>query len=360
MSIQSIEGFELPSATRQLCGILDVLCPMHVLISATGHMRHVGPTLRKLRPDDEFVGSRFLEMFEVHRPRHMTTMQQVLLSTHSKLHMRFRDAPCTGFQGVVVPSPEGQDVILNLSFGISVLDAVQDYRLTSADFAATDMTVEMLFLVEAKSAAMSASRNLNARLQSAKVAAEEQAFTDTLTGLKNRRAIGSILSQIAVQESGFALMQLDLDYFKSVNDGLGHAAGDHVLRCVAQILTEETRETDEVVRMGGDEFVLIFRDAVTRRKLTSIATRIIERINEPIQIDGNKSQISASIGITHRHGRGSSDFNMILAEADQALYNCKRNGRGQFEFYDVADKDVDSRDVRLGSINDETKKSGSP
>jgi len=76
---------------------------------------------------------------------------------------------------------------------------------------------------------MEASRTLNQRLQGAKIAAEEQAFTDTLTGLKNRRALNLVLARLSEAKVPFTVMQLDLDYFKAVNDTYGHAAGDHVL-----------------------------------------------------------------------------------------------------------------------------------
>lgn len=317
---------------QRLSGALDILCPMHLCVSPTGHIRHVGPTLQKLRPDLTWSNMRFLEVFDLQRPRNITTMQQVLAINALKLHMKFRDRPRTTLQGIVVDMPQGDGAIINLSFGISILDAVGDYKLTSSDFAATDMAIEMLYLVEAKSAAMEASRTLNHRLQTAKIAAEEQAFTDTLTGLKNRRAVDHVLPRVIEAGRGFALMQLDLDFFKPVNDSMGHAAGDYVLQQVAKILTEETRQDDDVVRIGGDEFVLIFQGDIPKEKLITLAERIITRIKEPITFQGKDIQVSASIGITTGRGRGAAPEH-ILNEADLALYACKDNGRGQFAFF---------------------------
>ena len=184
------------SVVEQMIPILDVLCPMHAVVDASGHIRHVGPTLQKLRPDAPMAAERFLELFELRRPRNVRTMTDLLASSGMKLHLRFRDAPATSFKGVLMPLPEGEGALFNLSFGISVLDAVRDYELLSCDFAATDLAIEMLYLVEAKSAAMEASRKLNIQLQSAMIAAEEQAYTDTLTGLKNRRAMDHILDRL--------------------------------------------------------------------------------------------------------------------------------------------------------------------
>ena len=172
----------------QLADLLNQLSPMLLLIDPTGHIERVGATLQKLRPDQPMQGRRFLELFQLTRPHAIGTMSDLIDRAGVALHLQFRDEPATQLKGILVPLPDGQGALVNLSFGISVLDAVQDYALTSADFPVTDLTIEMLYLVEAKSAAMEASRKLNSRLQGAMIAAEEQAFTDTLTGLKNRRA----------------------------------------------------------------------------------------------------------------------------------------------------------------------------
>ena len=177
---------------------------------------------------------------------------------------RFRDSGCTsacatarapGFRGLAVPL-DGGGVLINLSFGMTVVEAVRDHRLTDADFAPTDLAMELLYLVEAKTAVMQELRDMNRRLEGAKTAAEEQALTDTLTGLRNRRAMDMALSRLMLRGTPFGLMHLDLDFFKAVNDTLGHAAGDHVLRQVARVLRVQMRGGDTVARMGGDEFVV--------------------------------------------------------------------------------------------------------
>ncbi len=111
--------------------------------------------------------------------------------------------------------------ILSQSFGIALQSAIKRYRLTPQDFAPTDLAPEMLYLIEANQAAMSASRSLTERLQGAKMLAEEQAHSDTLTGLRNRRSLERILDHLAQTNESFSLIQIDLDYFKSVNDTLG-------------------------------------------------------------------------------------------------------------------------------------------
>ncbi|APX11911.1 GGDEF domain-containing protein [Tateyamaria omphalii] len=315
---------------------LDVLCPMHVILGPTGHVVHVGATLQKLRPDAKMVGRRFLEIFDLKRPRAITTMDALRAAAGTKLHLQLRDAPKTEVKGLLVPGlSEGQSIV-NLSFGISVVDAVSDYALTSADFAATDLTIEMLYLVEAKSAAMEASRKLNLRLQGAMIAAEEQAFTDTLTGLKNRRAMDHVVARHVDWGTRFGLMQIDLDWFKAVNDTLGHAAGDHVLQTVARVMVEETRDSDTVARVGGDEFVIILPHAKSGEAMEGIGRRIIERLSRPIPFQGEVCKISASIGSAIYDPVSEQTVAEVMDDADVALYASKNGGRGQQTSYTPA------------------------
>ncbi|MCR8828151.1 GGDEF domain-containing protein [Pseudosulfitobacter koreensis] len=319
--------------TQNMPAVLDMLCPMYVMINRTGHITHVGPTLRKLRPEMAWGGARFLEVFALKRPRAVTSVTDLRDHAGIKLHLQLRDAPATELKGVAVKCGAEDALIVNLSFGISVVDGVQTYDLTHADFAPTDLATEMLYLVEAKSTAMEAWRKLNLRLQGAKIAAEEQAFTDTLTGLKNRRAVDHVMARALQRDSQFALMQLDLDFFKRVNDTLGHAAGDHVLQTVARIMVDETRSEDTVARLGGDEFVIVLpgvRDAAALRR---IGSRMIKRLEMPIPFEGRECCISASIGTVFFEPGSGANMRTLLDDVDVALYASKRTGRGRQTFY---------------------------
>ena len=320
---------------------LDVLCPMHLVLSEDGEVVHAGPTVQKLRPDISLVGRSFLDVFDLKRPRAIKTMARLIDTAGTKLHLQLRDEPRTEIKGVLVASSEPGHSIVNLSFGISVVDAVADYALTSADFAATDLTVEMLYLVEAKSAAMDASRKLNLRLQGAMIAAEEQAFTDTLTGLKNRRAMDHVLSRHIDWGTRFGLMQIDLDWFKAVNDTLGHAAGDHVLQTVARIMVEETRESDTVARVGGDEFVIVLPFAKDATALEIIGQRIIDQLSCPITFQGQVCNISASIGTAIYDPGSRQTVAEIMDDADVALYASKNRGRAMQTLYEPSLRNKD-------------------
>ncbi|SMX33201.1 Diguanylate cyclase DosC [Actibacterium lipolyticum] len=305
------------------------LMPMHVMIDPAGDIRAIGPTLQKMRPSEQMVGRKFLDVFAPRRPRNVSTLEQLLMAEGERLQLSFRQPPQTDLKGLIIHLGDDIGALVNLSFGISVVDAVADYGLTVGDFAITDLTVEMLYLVEAKTAVMDESHKLNQRLQGAKNEAEEQAFTDTLTGLKNRRAMDHQLIQLIDDGRPFALMHLDLDYFKKVNDTYGHAAGDHVLQHVARVLVDETRSTDTIVRAGGDEFVLIFEGLIDTKRLNAIAYRIIAKLEQPITFNSHPCEISASIGTTISSSYDAPEIEKMLYDADAALYASKRAGRAR-------------------------------
>jgi diguanylate cyclase (GGDEF)-like protein len=323
------------SKVDDLCDILDtldVLCPMHLRLDAVGKITHAGPTVAKLYGEQTIVGNRFLEAFELNRPHSITSMETLLAAAGKKLHLKKRVEPQTGLKGVLMPCSDG-GAIVNLSFGISILDAVQEYSLSASDFAATDLTIEMLYLVEAKSAAMEAHRKLNQRLQGAKIAAEEQAYTDTLTGLKNRRALDHILPRMVEDRTPFGLLHVDLDFFKEVNDTKGHAAGDVVLQHVAKVLVDSSRGDDVVARVGGDEFVLVINGTIDPEILGRICTRIIKEVERPVAYKDSLCKVSASVGIAIYDGSGEVSSEQLMDDADVALYASKRDGRATFTLY---------------------------
>lgn len=309
-------------------GSAGQLMPMHLLVGKTGHITSVGPTLARLRPESALVGKRLLEVFEMRRPRRgLRDYYELCSVAGQKIHLQFRDSPQTALKGMIAELPGGGGLLINLSFGISLVDAVRQYGLSNSDFAATDLAVELLYLFEAKTAVMNEMRRLNARLQSARAAAEEQATTDALTGLSNRRAMDELLRNLVENQASFGLMHLDLDYFKSVNDTFGHAAGDAVLQAASTILCEETRKDDTVARVGGDEFVLIFDKLTNEEMLMKIAGRIVTRLEEPVLYQGQTCQISGSIGITTSRMYSELDAHRMQSDADCALYESKRRGR---------------------------------
>lgn len=312
--------------------VLERLMPMYLWVGATGHIRAAGPTLAKLADGQPLEGSFLFDRFVVEKPRAVDDMERLRGLFGQKLVMTMAGQPDTMLRGLALPLPEGQGALFNLSFGIAVADAVREHRLTNADFAPTDLTVELLYLTEVKAAVMGELGALNRRLQAARAASEAQALTDALTGLANRRALDAELAQatlLACRGAGdFALLHLDLDYFKRVNDSFGHAAGDAVLVEVASILREETRKSDTVARVGGDEFVIILRGEGSASHAARIGERIISELERPILYENSPCLISGSIGVTLSNFYAMPTVEQMQADADAATYGSKAAGRG--------------------------------
>lgn len=306
------------------------LMPMHLTLSKTGVITGAGPALQKVCALPDLIGQTFDAVFHLKRPASLAAFDTI---TGARLRLCLARPPGTDFKGQAVPltrAPDGGDGwLLNLSFGISVAEAVQTHALNSADFAQTDLTVEMLYLIEAKTAVLHELRQMAMRLERARSRAATEAMTDILTGLGNRRALDTEMQNLLASDQHFALMHLDLDFFKQVNDTHGHAAGDYVLTRVADVLRAETRRGDTVARIGGDEFVLLLPGLTDLRVIDKISTRIIAAVEEPIAVNDALCEISASIGaiLSHQYDLPSPD--LLLAEADRALYTSKRAGRGR-------------------------------
>lgn len=313
--------------------MLDILMPMHMQVASDGTIAHTGPTLAKIHSGRNLIGEPVLEHFQLRRPSDLESLVATIRRGGARLTLRMRDQDRTPLTGIAIPLAAGNGALLNLSFGIAVVDAVTRFNLAGSDFAATDLTLELLFLVEANAAAMEQARMTGERLVGAKTAAEAEALQDTLTGLSNRRALDQALDRLIARETPFALMHIDLDYFKAVNDTLGHAAGDLVLERVAGILREETRGEDVVARAGGDEFVVIFNGLTSENRLGTLADRLIHRLEEPIPYGDSEARISASIGIGISSHYDRPDAARMLQDADVALYESKRRGRACHSFF---------------------------
>ena len=162
------------------------------------------------------------------------------------------------------------------------------------------------------------------------------AFFDDLTGVANRRLFQDRLEQAISNAQRhrhrLAVLFLDLDMFKRINDSLGHVVGDEVLKVVAGRLAHTVREGDSVARLGGDEFTIMVPEVDTLDGLTVLAQRINEAISEPISIGSHELYISTSIGISIYPDDGNSSEELIK-NADAAMYRVKADGRGSFHRY---------------------------
>lgn len=174
-------------------------------------------------------------------------------------------------------------------------------------------------------------------LEHANAELHRQATHDALTGLPNRSLFSDRLNQTlahaARDHKSFAVLVLDLDRFKLINDSLGHSTGDQLLCHVAAKLKGAMRSTDTVARAGGDEFLLIAADVVDRATVALVAEKLVAAVSETCNVAGAELQTSPSIGISLYPNDGD-ESETLLSHADEAMYAAKRRGRGTYQFFE--------------------------
>ena len=172
---------------------------------------------------------------------------------------------------------------------------------------------------------------LKRELQTTKEKLEQLAFYDTLTGIGNRNLFADHLDHGLLlarrSASPLAVLVIDLDEFKAVNDTFGHAAGDAMLRTVGQRLVGALRQSDTAARLGGDEFAVILETDVSAEGATKVSRKIIETLEQPVEHDGNLLRIGASVGIA-LYPEHADDADHLVRCADVAMYQAKGRGGG--------------------------------
>ncbi|MBQ0719792.1 MAG: EAL domain-containing protein [Gammaproteobacteria bacterium] len=165
---------------------------------------------------------------------------------------------------------------------------------------------------------------------------EHLAYHDGLTGLPNRSFFSQLVNHGIAEakryDRRFALLFLDLDRFKIINDTLGHDAGDDLLKEVARRLTECLRETDTVARLGGDEFVVLLPEMNDEKQLNEVGEKILHAVGKPFHLAGQELRVTVSIGIS-AYPMDGEDEQTLLKNADIAMYHAKQRGKNNFCFY---------------------------
>lgn len=191
-------------------------------------------------------------------------------------------------------------------------------------------------------------------LEESRLQAQHQATHDALTGLANRAMfevrLDEVLSRSRRDRTLVALLYIDLDRFKQVNDTLGHPAGDILIRQVARRLIDEVRDYDVVARLGGDEFAIIIADPLSVLAIDRICERIVAELERPFAVSGSQAYIGASIGVAMAPDDGV-DRAELTRKADIALYKAKVNGRSRFvRFTPDLDDDVRTREANYRDL----------
>jgi diguanylate cyclase (GGDEF)-like protein/PAS domain S-box-containing protein len=226
------------------------------------------------------------------------------------------------------------------ALGIVYRDPGSPERIVGVNW---DVTADVRLNEEIKAATQAAEAR-NAELEAARQRIEYNALHDSLTGLPNRRYLDEVLADHAEKFARgvetAALLQIDLDRFKQINDTLGHAAGDAMLIHASKALRATVGKSDFVARVGGDEFVIVRRrqrgyDDDGPRRLSQLADRIISEMQRPVVHEGHECRVGVSIGIASDMDT-VADPMRLLVNADIALYRAKARGRNQYQFFNEA------------------------
>jgi diguanylate cyclase (GGDEF)-like protein len=191
-----------------------------------------------------------------------------------------------------------------------------------------------------------------AELEEAKARAQHLADHDALTGLPNRRLLEDRLTQALAlshrNRKNSAVMFVDIDRFKTINDSLGHAVGDSLLKEVAARLVKQLREGDTICRIGGDEFVIVLPEVKRSSDVAHVAQKVIEQLSQPILVEERELVVTSSIGIAVYPDDGR-DAESLIRNADAAMYHAKELGRANYQFFTEQMNQAASRRLQLES-----------
>ena len=221
-----------------------------------------------------------------------------------------------------------------------VITAGQEIGYDSAVLHADGSTLPVEFIVrtmhyQGETLRMTIVRDIRDRVE-AQARIHHLAHHDALTGLPNRGAFieraNVLLAQAQASGQRPAMLFVDLDHFKRVNDSLGHPAGDKLLQTVAERIIGTVREADLVARFGGDEFVLLMAGAASEAAVAEVAAKLVAAIGAPLRVEGASISVTPSIGVAQfpEHGQSAAE---LIKHADTAMYRAKARGRAGFEFF---------------------------
>lgn len=304
------------------------LMPMHLCLDGAGGIVSCGRTIARLVGGHDRIDQAFVH---IGRDGQETALDELLarISSGRRVFLNLRARSDIYLRGHGVETPE-RLLLLNLGFGASLYPAIRAFELTDSDFSPSDLAIEFLFLHEANKAALAELSRVNKSLKTAREHAQMMSVTDPLTGVLNRRGfdIAFLRAMEQREHTPFALIHLDLDHFKQVNDRLGHSAGDRLLQLAAEAIRSEVRASDKVCRAGGDEFLVLMFSTTRPEALQKACGRIITRI-ESMEGGCPDHQISASIGIAICPPDPKIRGAELFERADNALYRAKATGRAR-------------------------------
>jgi diguanylate cyclase (GGDEF)-like protein len=290
------------------------------------------------------VGLRFGELFEVATPRIPCSFDSFAAVPRSLFLLASRTRPGLLLRGQILHDPAADCLFFVGSPWMTETTAFASLGLTLHDFAASDAVVDYVLLLQNQTTALDEARALTARLHDTAEQLTHQAFHDSLTGLPNRARLLDHLQRklLEPKTSGhrLAVLTLDLDGFKAVNDTYGHSAGDEVLAVVGNRLRAAARDGDLIARFGGDEFAFVLEPAggqFDEQAAVRVAERVLSALATVVPLPSFPAitvPLSASIGIAYSGG-GADTAEELLRNADLAMYAAKAEGRSRYKQFEA-------------------------
>jgi Amt family ammonium transporter len=328
--------------TTLSASLLDTAFPFHLVLDRRLRITQAGTSIQRMH-DDVLVGRPFAELFVVDTPKVASSFDAFVGRPRSLFLLRSLTKAGLVLRGQVLHDPVADCLFFVGSPWVTQTSAFAALGLTLTDFAISDSVVDYVLLLQNQSSSLTEAKELAERLHETAEQLTHQAFHDALTGLPNRAMLLDHLQRSLEPAVGtprhVALLILDLDGFKAVNDSYGHSAGDAVLGIIGQRLRTVLRGGDVVARFGGDEFALVLELGESRseddeRTTADVADRVLAVLAEPIALPSCPAitvLLSASIGIADAHANETAED--LLRNADLAMYSAKAHGKSRHELY---------------------------
>lgn len=286
---------------------------------------------------------RFDDCFSLPKGASGTDFDKLAASEGSLLILHRRSAPATApLRGQWMQLDDEHLLFLGWPW-VTTFGQLSDMGITLSEIPPHNPLVEMLMLLQTNRSAMDDARELAEALRQRREQLEEanrelahRAYHDALTGLPNRLMlrdrIGQAIARAQRNPTRLAVLFIDLDRFKAINDTHGHRTGDRVLCSVAERIREQVRKTDTVAREGGDEFIVLLEQVGTPEHAASVAGKLLKRLGAPYLVDGRAMHCSGSIGVA-MYPEDGADAEALIKHADAAMFDSKGGGRNRVHFF---------------------------